>query len=73
MRGAGVGAQPDDAFDAWHVEQALYDVLFNLRRLLMDKAMLFLKDLKDGRTVTDPTYTGLDVCSPETAKTCIGG
>ncbi len=37
------------------------------------KAMLFLKDLKDGKTVADPTYTGLDVCTPETAKTCIGG
>ncbi len=21
----------------------------------------------------DPTYTGLDVCTPETADTCIGG
>ena len=37
------------------------------------KAMFFLKDLKDGKKVADPTYTGLDVCTPETAKTCIGG
>ena len=36
------------------------------------KAMFFLKDLKDGKSVTDPTYTGLDVCTPETADTCIG-
>ena len=21
----------------------------------------------------DPTYTGLDVCTPETAATCVGG
>jgi ribose transport system substrate-binding protein len=37
------------------------------------KAMFFLKDLKDGKSVADPTYTGLDVCTPQTAKTCIGG
>jgi ribose transport system substrate-binding protein len=36
------------------------------------KAMFFLKDLKDGKSVTDPTYTGLDVCTPETADSCIG-
>jgi ribose transport system substrate-binding protein len=36
------------------------------------KSMFFLKDLKDGKSVTDPTYTGLDVCTPETADTCIG-
>ena len=36
------------------------------------KSMFFLKDLKDGKTVADPTYTGLDVCTPETADTCIG-
>jgi ribose transport system substrate-binding protein len=35
-------------------------------------AMFFLKDLKDGKTVADPTYTGLDVCTPETADSCIG-
>ncbi len=36
------------------------------------KAMFFLKDLKEGKSVADPTYTGLDVCTPQTAKTCIG-
>ena len=37
------------------------------------KAIMFLKDLKEGKTVNDPTYTGLDVCTPKTAATCIGG
>jgi ribose transport system substrate-binding protein len=37
------------------------------------KSMFFLKDLKEGKTVADPTYTGLDVCTPQTAATCIGG
>jgi ribose transport system substrate-binding protein len=36
------------------------------------KAMLFLKDLKEGKTVADPTYTGLDVCTPENADSCVG-
>src|SRR5438552_6970710 len=37
------------------------------------KAIYFLKDIKDGKTPpADPTYTGLDVCTPETAGTCIG-
>ena len=37
------------------------------------KAMYFLKDIKDGKAPpADPTYTGLDVCTPETASTCIG-
>ena len=37
------------------------------------KAMFFLKDIKDGKAPpADPTYTGLDVCTPETADTCIG-
>jgi ribose transport system substrate-binding protein len=37
------------------------------------KSMLFLKDIKDGKPAPkDPTYTGLDVCTPETATTCIG-
>ncbi|WP_342362653.1 sugar-binding protein [Terrarubrum flagellatum] len=36
------------------------------------KTMFFLKDLKEGKSVADPTYTGLDVCSPKTAATCIG-
>jgi ribose transport system substrate-binding protein len=38
------------------------------------KAMYFLKDIKDGKAApSDPTYTGLDVCTPKTADTCIGG
>ena len=37
------------------------------------KSMCFLKDLKEGKTVEDPTYTGLDVCTPDNADTCIGG
>ena len=37
------------------------------------KTMFFLKDLKEGKNVADPTYTGLDVCTPQTAATCIGG
>ena len=38
------------------------------------KAMYFLKDIKDGKAPpADPTYTGLDVCTPKTVDTCIGG
>ncbi len=38
------------------------------------RAMYFLKDIKDGKPAPkDPTYTGLDVCTPKTATTCIGG
>ena len=38
------------------------------------KTMFFLKDMKDGKAApADPTYTGLDVCTPKTADTCIGG
>ncbi len=37
------------------------------------KAIYFLKDIKDGKAPpADPTYTGLDVCTPETADTCVG-
>jgi len=37
------------------------------------KSMYFLKDIKDGKPApADPTYTGLDVCTPETADSCIG-
>jgi len=37
------------------------------------KTMFALKDIKDGKPApADPTYTGLDVCTPETADTCIG-
>jgi ribose transport system substrate-binding protein len=38
------------------------------------KSMYFLLDIvKDGKNPEDPTYTGLDVCTPETADSCIGG
>jgi ribose transport system substrate-binding protein len=38
------------------------------------KAMYFLKDMKEGKPApADPTYTGLDVCTPKTADTCVGG
>jgi ribose transport system substrate-binding protein len=38
------------------------------------KAMYFLKDIKDGKAApADPTYTGLDVCTPKNADTCVGG
>jgi ribose transport system substrate-binding protein len=36
------------------------------------KAMFFLKDLKEGKTLADPTYTGLDVCTNENADKCLG-
>jgi len=36
--------------------------------------MFFLKDIKEGKAApSDPTYTGLDVCTQKTATTCIGG
>jgi len=38
------------------------------------KTMFALKDMKEGKAApSDPTYTGLDVCTPETAATCVGG
>jgi ribose transport system substrate-binding protein len=38
------------------------------------KAIYFLKDIKDGKKPpADPTYTGLDVCTPKNADTCVGG
>jgi ribose transport system substrate-binding protein len=38
------------------------------------KTMFFLKDIKDGKPAPrDPTYTGLDVCTPQNVTTCIGG
>jgi ribose transport system substrate-binding protein len=38
------------------------------------RTMFFLKDIKEGKAKpADPTYTGLDVCTPETAATCVGG
>jgi ribose transport system substrate-binding protein len=36
------------------------------------KTMMALQAMKDGKAApADPTYTGLDVCTPETADTCI--
>lgn len=36
------------------------------------KTMIAFKDIADGKpTPADPTYTGLDVCTPETVDTCI--
>lgn len=36
------------------------------------KTMLALKDVKEGKTApADPTYTGLDVCTPQNVATCI--
>jgi ribose transport system substrate-binding protein len=38
------------------------------------KAMMALYDMAQGKPApADPTYTGLDVCTPETADTCVGG
>jgi ribose transport system substrate-binding protein len=37
------------------------------------KTMMFFKDMKDGKPAPkDPTYTGLDVCTPQNAGSCIG-
>ncbi|MGF1474006.1 MAG: substrate-binding domain-containing protein [Geminicoccaceae bacterium] len=36
--------------------------------------MYALRDIvNDGKNPEDPTYTGLDVCTPDNAATCIGG
>jgi len=35
-------------------------------------AMQRLLDLKSGKTLTDPEYTGLDVCTPDNASDCLG-
>jgi len=35
------------------------------------RAMSILKDLKEKKKVPDPIYTGLDVCEPQTAATCL--
>lgn len=38
------------------------------------QSMLAMKAIKDGKPAPkDPTYTGLDVCTPKNAATCIGG
>ena len=35
------------------------------------KAMYFLKDIVAGKTVKDPFYTGLDVCTRDNHRTCL--
>ena len=35
------------------------------------KAMYIMKDLKEGKSVSDPIYTGLDVCVKANASTCL--
>ena len=35
------------------------------------RAMYVLRDLAEGRPVADPIYTGIDICLPETAGTCL--
>ncbi len=38
------------------------------------ETMKFLYDIKQGKPAPkDPTYTGLDVCTPTNAATCVGG
>lgn len=38
------------------------------------KVMYALKQIKDGKgNPSDPTYTGLDICTPQNVKTCVGG
>ena len=38
------------------------------------KSMQFLNDIvRNKKNPEDPTYTGLDVCTPENADTCVGG
>ena len=38
------------------------------------KVIYAIKDMKEGKPApADPTYTGLDVCEPSTADTCVGG
>jgi ribose transport system substrate-binding protein len=38
------------------------------------KTMLFLNDMvRNKKNPEDPTYTGLDVCTPDNIDTCIGG
>jgi ribose transport system substrate-binding protein len=38
------------------------------------KVIYAIKDMKEGKPApADPTYTGLDTCTKETATTCVGG
>ena len=41
---------------------------FEMGRLSMHR----LKELKEGKTLQDPEYTGLDVCTAENADSCLG-
>lgn len=41
---------------------------FEMGRLSMHR----LKELKEGKTLQDPEYTGLDVCTNENADSCLG-
>ena len=36
------------------------------------RAVQVLKQILDGDTVEDPIHTGLDVCTPENAASCLG-
>ena len=35
------------------------------------RAMFILKDLKEGKQVNDPIFTGLDVCTSDNADSCL--
>jgi ribose transport system substrate-binding protein len=35
-------------------------------------AMEKLLDVKNGKQLQDPIFTGLDVCTPENAASCLG-
>ena len=37
------------------------------------RAMFILKDIVEGKSVDDPIYTGLDVCTPENIDSCLSG
>ena len=38
------------------------------------KVIYAIKDMTEGKPApADPTYTGLDVCTPENVDTCVGG
>ena len=35
------------------------------------KAMYIMKDLAEGKSVEDPIYTGLDVCTKDNVDSCL--
>ena len=37
------------------------------------RAMFILKDILENKEVQDPIYTGLDVCTPDNADSCLSG